>query len=134
MQQIPDIDRKGLREFGIVTGAIIAILFGLFFPWLLDRTWPLWPWITAVLLAAWGIIAPQSMRSLYRLWMGFGLFMSKIMTPLVLGILYYCVFTPMAVVMRLAGRDALSRKFQPDAESYRIASAQADKKSIERPF
>ncbi len=134
MQHIPDIDHKGLREFGIVTGAIIAILFGLFFPWLFDRAWPVWPWITAALLAAWGIIAPRSMRALYRLWMGFGLFMSKIMTPLVLGILYYVLFTPMAVVMRLAGRDALSRKFQPNAESYRVDSNKADKKSIERPF
>ena len=34
---IPELDRKGLREFGLVTGGIVAVLFGLFFPWLLER-------------------------------------------------------------------------------------------------
>jgi hypothetical protein len=38
---IPELDRKGLRDFGLVTGSIVAVLFGLFFPWLLERAWPL---------------------------------------------------------------------------------------------
>ena len=38
--KIPVLDRKGLREFGLVTGGIIAGLFGLFFPWLIERPFP----------------------------------------------------------------------------------------------
>jgi hypothetical protein len=37
---IPALDRNGLRRFGITTGGIIAALFGLFFPWLLERPIP----------------------------------------------------------------------------------------------
>ncbi|MGW8367644.1 MAG: hypothetical protein ACWGPN_03060 [Gammaproteobacteria bacterium] len=37
--------RKELREFGLVTGAMVAGLFGIFFPWLLEYPWPVWPWI-----------------------------------------------------------------------------------------
>jgi hypothetical protein len=37
---IPELDRKGLREFGLVTGAIFVALFGLFFPCLLDLNSP----------------------------------------------------------------------------------------------
>ena len=44
---IPDIDRKGLREFGLLMAAVIGVLFGDFFPWLFDKGWPTWPWIIA---------------------------------------------------------------------------------------
>ena len=37
---IPELDKKGLREFGLVTGGIVAGLFGLFFPWIFDRAFP----------------------------------------------------------------------------------------------
>ena len=47
---IPELDRKGLRDFGLSTGGIVAALFGIFFPWLLERPWPLWPWIVLGLL------------------------------------------------------------------------------------
>ena len=44
---IPELDRKGLRRFGLTTGAIVVAVFGLFFPWMLDLNWPRWPWIIA---------------------------------------------------------------------------------------
>ena len=52
MHPIPELDRKGLREFGLTTGALIAAIFGLFFPWLLSVHIPLWPWILAVIRCA----------------------------------------------------------------------------------
>ncbi len=63
---IPELDRKGLREFGLVTGTIVAVLFGLFFPWLLERAFPLWPWVVFGVLGAWALVAPLSLRPLYR--------------------------------------------------------------------
>ena len=44
---IPELDRSGLRQFGFTTGAIMVAIFGLLLPWLLDRGWPIWPWIVA---------------------------------------------------------------------------------------
>jgi hypothetical protein len=44
---IPELGRKGLREFGLTTGIAIVVIFGLFFPWLLERPWPTWPWVIA---------------------------------------------------------------------------------------
>ena len=54
---IPELDRKGLREFGFVTGGIVAVLFGLFFPWLLGRTIPVWPWVLCAVLIIIGLIS-----------------------------------------------------------------------------
>ena len=44
---IPELDRAGLRKFGLTTGAIVALLFGLFLPWLFDFGLPRWPWMLA---------------------------------------------------------------------------------------
>ncbi len=130
---IPELNTKGLREFGLVTGGIVAVLFGLFFPWLLEIKIPLWPWILAGLLSAWSLMAPASLRPVYRGWMKFGLFMGKIMTPLILGIIFYLVFFPAGVIMRLFN-DPMRRKLDADLKTYRIKSIEQDKKSMENPF
>lgn len=134
IHEIPELDRKGLREFGLMTGGIIAVLFGLGFPFLLDHPWPTWPWVIFAVLAVWGLAAPLSMRPLYRAWMRFGLLLSRVTTPLVLGILFFVVFTPIALAMRIFGRDTMTRKFEPDAKSYRVSSQKHSKQTMERPF
>jgi hypothetical protein len=135
MHAIPELDSKGYREFGLVTGAIVAVLFGLFFPWLLDRAFPLWPWIVFGVLGAWGLIAPMTLRPVYNIWMKFGLFMGTyIMTPLIMFIVFYGMFMPMGLVMRVFGKDGMARKLDSAAESYRIVSAKAPVKNLERPF
>lgn len=135
MHAIPVLDRKGYRDFGLVTGAIVAVLFGLFFPWLFDRALPLWPWIIFAVLGSWGLIAPMSLRPVYNVWMKFGLFMGTyIMTPLIMFIVFYGMFMPMGLLMRLFGKDAMARKLDSTAESYRVSSTKAPAKNLERPF
>ena len=131
---IPELDRKGLREFGLVTGAIVAGLFGLFFPWLLEAKIPIWPWAVAVVLAAWGLIAPDSLRPLYRIWMRFGLLLGRITTPIILGAVFYVVMLPMALVMKILRHDPMSRAFDEKADTYRVSSRQPPSKNMERPF
>ena len=70
--EIPTLSRKGLREFAIVTGGVLAVIFGLLLPWIFDNSYPYWPWIVWAVLSAWGLIAPMSLRPVYRLWMRFG--------------------------------------------------------------
>jgi len=74
--QIPELDRKGLRTFGLVTGFIVAGLFGLFFPWVFERPHATWPWIFLAIIGVWALVAPMSLRPVYRLWMRFGLLLS----------------------------------------------------------
>ena len=131
---IPELDRKGLREFALVTGGIIAGLFGLFFPWLLSLPYPYWPWIIATVLSAWGLAAPMTLRPVYRAWMRFALLLSRVTTPLVLGIVYFLVLTPAALIMRLMGKDPMARRFDENAKSYRIRSEKSPKEHMERPF
>ena len=133
-QNIPELDRKGLREFGLTTGAAIVIIFGLFFPWILELNWPVWPWIIAAPLCLLALVRPLWLRWIYRAWMRFGLLASRVMTPLVLGIVFFVMISPMAMVRRLMGKDPMHRVLDPDQQSYRVQSTRSPKEKLERPF
>ena len=133
-QMIPELDRKGLRSFGLTTGAAIVIIFGLFFPWLLGLAWPAWPWIIAAAFWSLALVRPLWLRWIYRAWMHFGLLASRVMTPLVLGIVFFAMISPMAIVRRLMGKDPMQRTLDPDRKSYRVKSTKSPKEKLERPF
>lgn len=59
------------------------------------------------------------LRPLSRAWFAFGLLLGKVVSPVVLGVIFFLVITPFALVMRLAGRDAL-RVRKHGARSYWI--------------
>ena len=133
MHRIPELDKKGLREFALVTSGVIVGLFGLLLPWLFDLAWPAWPWSLAVILSALGFIAPLALRPVYKLWMQFGLILSRITTPIIMGLVFYLVITPMGLIRRLKSGDPMARDFNT-SESYRVPSEKRPAKSMERPF
>ncbi|MEM9744810.1 MAG: SxtJ family membrane protein [Pseudomonadota bacterium] len=128
------LDREGLRRFGLTVSALIAAIFGLVLPIAIGFAWPVWPWVVAGCLTLWSITAPDSLRTLYRIWMAFGVHMSRITTPIVMGTLFFSVFTPVALLFRVLRRDALSRGFDPRVESYRKERDSDEEDSLERPF
>lgn len=67
--------------------------------------------LVTTMRAAW--LAP-----LNRAWMKLGELMGRVVSPLVLGIIFFGVFAPVGMVMRLFGRDALSRSFDAAKRSY----------------
>lgn len=151
MHAIPELDRKGLREFGVVTGVVIIGLFGLLLPWIFSGVSLLhaydfwgavnppvtalrWPFLLGGLLIVWGLVAPMSLRSLHRNWMGFGLIMSSVMTPLIMGVVFYLVFAPIGLVMRARGKDSMARKWDAKADTYRTISKDNPIRNLEKPY
>ena len=133
-QEIPELDRKALRNFAWMFAAVVASLFGLILPWVLKRDWPWEPWGIAIVFFAWGLIAPSTVRPFYRLWMRFGFFMNAIMTRLILGVVFYIVILPFGLAIRLRRRDPLHRNWDNEAQSYRVVSCKTNTKQMEKPF
>jgi predicted membrane protein len=131
---IPELDRKGLRKFGLMTGAVVVAIFGLFFPWMLELELPVWPWVISAPLWLLALVHPSWLRGTYRVWMRFGLLASRVMTPLLLGIVFFAMISPMAVVRRLVGKDPMQRALDPDKDSYRVQSTRSPRDKLERPF
>ncbi|SRR5579885_114335 len=126
--------RAELRNFGLLTGAIFAALFGLLMPWLRHRPFPAWPWIVCVLLVVPALIAPQALRQVFRAWTAAGRVLGWINSRLILTVVFYAIVTPAGVVMRLCGHDPMKRTFDPKCDSYRVPSRQLSPSTMDRPF
>ena len=133
-REIPELDQKGLRNFAWMFAAMVASLFGLILPWLLDLDWPWEPWVIAIVFATWGLVAPNTLRPFYRLWMRFGFVMNAIMTRIILWIVFYAVLLPYGLVFRLRGKDLMHRRWEPQLSSYRVKSRKKSATHMEKPF
>lgn len=135
-----ETNKKILREFGLVFAGGLIVFFGLLIPWIFDKPWvwqaggARWPWIGAALFAGTGLILPQVLKPLYLLWMKIGHALGWFNTRLILGILFFLMFAPVALFMRLIRRDPLMRRLDKAATSYRIASDSPPRERLERPF
>src|SRR5688572_28637161 len=134
LHAIPELDRKGLRDFGLLTGAIFAALFGVLFPWLFERSWPVWPWVVLALLGGIGLLAPLALKPIYKVWMRLGLLLGRVTTPLILGIVFFLIISPIGLVRRLKRTDAMARSFDEQAPSYRVPTSAKPTNHFERPF
>ncbi len=134
MTQIPELDRIGLRNFGLTFGAIIAALFGLLLPWLFGYGFPWWPWVAGAGFAGWALVAPMSLNPVYVAWMKFGLVINAVVTRIVLGVVFYLIVLPTGIIMRLRGGDPMRRKLDKEMPSYRVESQRSPPEQMRKPF
>ena len=132
--QVENPGTRELRKFGLVTGVIVVVLFGLLLPWIFEYKWPTWPWILAGILWLWALAHPDSLFVIYRNWLKFGHIVGWINTRIILGVMFYLVFFPVAMILRLAGKDPMARKWDSGQESYRKVSDHLERNHFERPY
>jgi hypothetical protein len=113
-----DVEVGSDRNFGLTFAAVFALV-GL---WplvhgLAPRLWALIP-AGVFLFAAFAF--PTALTPLKMLWMRLGLLLHKIMTPLIMGLIFYGAVTPTGLIMRAMGKDPLRLKRDPAADSYWI--------------
>lgn len=111
------------------------IVFAVFFYMKKKPEFALFMGAGTVFLAV-AVIRPVLLRYPYILWMGFGQVLSWVNTRLILCVMFYLILTPVGIVMRLFGRDPLSRRFDRDAGSYWTAPDKriSSKEGYERLF
>ena len=113
------------RKFALTVGGAFMLLAGL-------ATWRGHAAVGAVagtvgvLLAATGVLAPSRLGPIYRAWMRLALAISKVTTPVIMGVMYLFVFTPFGVVMRTFGRNPLKRRLQGNSNSFWIERSTGD--------
>jgi hypothetical protein len=106
------------RSFGLVIGA--AFLLVALSPLRHGHTPRWWALAISVVFALLALVKPALLSRVNRLWMKLGILLGKIVSPIALGVLFYGVLTPLALVIRLAGKDPLRLKLDPRAQSYWI--------------
>ena len=115
MQRL-NTDKKILRKFGITMGiAFVAITLIIFIRHgQVSRSFSM---LSAAFLA-FALALPMILKPLYIFWMGLAFVLSWINTRLILITVFYLVITPIALLIRLSGRDFLDRKLERDRGSY----------------
>ncbi len=106
------------RRFAFTVGVAFAALGGV--AWWRGRevTATILVGVGVVLLLA-GLLIPARLGPIYRFWMGLAAAISKVTTPIFMGVVYFVVVTPMGLLRRLAGKDALKRP--PTAPTFWVA-------------
>ena len=97
------------RSFGIVFS--IAFLLISLYPLINGENLRLWSLIISIVFFVLGIINSNLLKPLNKLWFKFGLLLGKIISPFVMGIIFFLVVTPIAILMRLLRKDLLNLKF-----------------------
>ncbi len=113
-----DVKMGSERNFGFVFAGFFALLSGIAW-W--NATSYLIYWLAAsasFLIVA--LVAPGLLGPLNRLWFRFGLLLNAILSPVIMGLLFFLTITPIGWLMRLFGADSLNLKFDSAAESYWI--------------
>jgi hypothetical protein len=104
------------RSFGLVIATAIAILSML--PVRHGEAPSFWGLAAAVAFAVAALLAPDRLRPLNRLWFKLGAALHKITNPIIMGVLFFGVILPIAMLFRLRGADPLKLSFDKNATSY----------------
>lgn len=114
-----EIEGSTDRNFGIVFTVVFALV-GLW-PLLGETKEPrLWALITSGVFFVPALVYPQVLAPLNKAWMKFGLVLQKVVSPIILGLLFFVAITPMGILMRLLGKDLLRLRLDKAAKSYWI--------------
>jgi len=97
------------RSFGIVF-FVVFLLIALY-PLLEGSDLRIWSLIISFIFFALGLINSNLLTPLNKLWFKFGLFLGKIISPLIMGIIFFIVVTPIGIIMRLLKKDLLNLKY-----------------------
>jgi len=123
-------DLKSLRKFGMTMGiALLAVAVFI----IMRRHDPQPALLIALIFFILGIAAPILLKPLYIAWMRFAYLLGWVNTRLLLAIIFYLVFTPIGLVMRLCGVDPLKRKINKEEKSY-WEKRESTQLSYERQF
>ena len=106
------------RSFGLVFAGFFALLT-LHNWWHGGRAWPIELAVAALCLAA-ALIRPHLLHWPNRAWTKLGSVLGAIVTPIVMGLLFFLVVTPIGLLMRVAGKDSLRRHGPRHGDSYWI--------------
>jgi len=106
------------RAFGWVMAAVAALVAA--WAWHFDKPWFWWPVAVALGFAIAAVLQPAVLAPLNRLWMAFGHLLGRIVSPIIMGLIFFGVVTPIAILARWRGVDPMKRRFDPAAPTYWI--------------
>ena len=106
------------RNFGLV----FFIIFLIVSLWPLTYEGPIriWTVIISLVFLILGLLNSKLLTPLNKLWFKFGMILGAIVVPVVMGVVFFLVVTPIGLVMKIMGRDLLNKKYDKKKRTYWI--------------
>ena len=112
-----DIKIGSNKSFGIVFSIVFLIIA--IYPLINNDDLRIWSLIIAIIFLVLGLINSKILTPLNKLWFKFGILLGRIVSPIIMGLIFFMVVTPIALIMRIIGKDLLNLKFNKE-KSYWI--------------
>jgi len=112
-----DVKLGSNKSFGIVFFVVFLLIA--IYPILSDGNLRLWSLIISLVFLILGLINSRLLTPLNKLWFKFGILLGKIISPIIMGIIFFLVVTPIGILMRLFKKDVLNLSFNEN-KSYWI--------------
>ena len=97
------------RSFGIVFFVVFLLIA--IFPLANSGDIKIWSLIISSIFLILGVLNSKILTPLNKLWFKLGIFLGKIVSPLVMGVIFFFVVTPTGLIMRILGKDPLNLKY-----------------------
>ena len=120
-----EIKLSSNRSFGIVF-FIVFLLIGTY-PLLNNDHVRIWSLIISTVFLILGLLNSKTLLPLNKIWFKFGILLGKIISPLIMGLIFFVVVTPIGLLMRLFNKDLLNLKFNK-SKSYWIEKSEPKSK------
>ena len=112
-----DVKISSNRSFGIVFFVVFLLIA--IYPLINNGEVRIWSLVIAIIFFILGLINSKVLTPLNKLWFKFGLLLGRIISPIVMGLIFFLVVTPIGLIMRIFGKDLLNLKFNKN-QSYWI--------------
>ena len=112
-----DIKIGSNRSFGVVF--FIFFLFIALYPLINDGEVRLWSLLISLIFLVLGIFKSKILTPLNKVWFKFGILIGSIISPIIMGIIFFLIVTPIGLLMRAIGKDLLNLKYD-NSKSYWI--------------
>lgn len=112
------VKKHDLKVFALIWAGIFMVI-GLL-PLIKSGDMRVWSVIVSILFAIVAFVKPEILTQFYTIWTKVGEFIGGIISKIVMFILFYGLFTPVAIFLRLIGKDLLNKKIDKSQESYWI--------------
>ena len=112
-----DVKISSNKSFGIVF-FVVFLITGLF-PLINDQEIKVWSLLASLIFLILGLINSKILTPLNKIWFKFGILLGKIVSPIVMGLIFFLVVTPIAIFMKILKKDLLNLRYNND-KSYWI--------------
>ena len=118
MQDSSKIKISSNRSFGIIFFFVFLVVA--FWPLINEEQVRIWSLVVSIIFLILGLMNSKMLYPLNKLWFKFGILLGNVISPIVMGIVFFLVVTPIGFIMKILGKDLLRKKIDKSKNSYWI--------------